>query len=204
MELRQFDRSGITKFTVTDEGVKILSRGLISKYETRIDFEDIIINRIDKLNSPDTFSFGLLMVFGILFFLTLSIKVLNGTINSQWFVPTIFGVIFLFFLIKWLFSTLEYYRIPTIGRGSIDIWARKPNQKSVEKFMTYLKTHCVFILKMKYGYIDPSLPKSPQLSKLMFLKDLDIINEIEFNYLKGKLENAVYNSSSIGFNKSSE
>jgi uncharacterized membrane protein YeaQ/YmgE (transglycosylase-associated protein family) len=199
MKLRQINITGYEKFEVTDSSLKIFSAHYFDRYETEIPFEEIVINRIEKLNRPSSFNFTMTIVFGLVFMLVLGARITSGTIEQGYLLPVILGLIAAYFLIRWMFSTTIYYSIPTTKHGFINIYHNKPSKKSAEQFITFLTGHAKSILRSKYAFVDVNLPKEYELNKLFFLKDLDVITREEFEFLKAKLENAIYRGGTIGF-----
>ena len=96
-------------------------------------------------------------------------------------------------------SRKRVVRIDISYSTALEIFYHKHNKDQVYAFATeVVKASNEYLLK-KYSKIDRQLPIEPQLEKIQFLLQRDIINEQEFTALKDELLGNI--KPGIGFGK---
>jgi len=177
-------------FEITNSSLAVTKRTLLDQYEFEIPFEQIhnkmSIQKISNSN-PIVLSIAAVII-GFLF--------LFGSLYEA---SPIFFLIGLIFGIISIFSRKSTVTIPTY-KDPIELFFKSSNKEEMKQFASeIIKASNSFLLK-KYGKVDKALPIEPQIEKLHFLLDREIINTDEFEQLKNQLLSRD-NLNSIGFSR---
>jgi hypothetical protein len=93
-------------------------------------------------------------------------------------------------LIATLLSRRHLLFIHTFNSGLIEIYDK--NNSETQNFLNLLKSEVESFLKSKLAVIDRDLPTEGQLQNLTWLKERKIIDQNEFEQLKGQLLGAKF------------
>jgi hypothetical protein len=97
---------------------------------------------------------------------------------------------FVVFLIATLLSRRHLLYVHTVNSGLIEIYDK--NNFETLDFLKLLKGEVESFLKSKFAVIDSDLPTESQLQNLTWLKERKIIDQNEFEQLKGQLLGAKF------------
>ena len=177
-------------FEIEQSSLTVNKKTLLHQFEYDIPFEQIQ-NRI----SIQTITNSNLIVVSIAAII-LAILFLFGSLSDA--CPTFFVIGFIFGIIA-IFSRKRTITIQTYDQP-IELFFKTSNKEEVKTFaQQIIKASNLFLFK-KYGNVDKSLPIEPQIEKLHFLLDREIITNEDFERYKDQLLSRE-NSTSIGFGR---
>lgn len=177
-------------FEITRDALKIEQKNLFEEKEFEIPLE-----MIGKTISRETIFNSNLLITGFFFFVV-ALLFLFGIYSE---ISLIFGFFSLLFFVIPFLSLKRVVRIDISYSTALEIFYHKQNKDQVYAFATeVVKASNEYLLK-KYSKIDRQLPIEPQLEKIQFLLQRDIINEQEFTALKDELLGNI--KPGIGFGK---
>lgn len=178
------------KFEITRDALKIEQKNLFEEKEFEIPLE-----MIGKTISRETIFNSNLFMVGF-FFLGVTLLFLFGIYSE---ISLIFGFFSLLFFVIPFLSRKRVVRIDISYSTALEIFYHKQNKDQVYAFATeVVKASNEYLLK-KYSKIDRQLPIEPQLEKIQFLLQRDIINDEAFTALKDELLGNI--KPGIGFGK---
>lgn len=168
--------------------LKIVRNSIFDSSEFEISYENIS----NKVKTETTINNNLL------FLSVFSLIIGLGLIFLEWdystFIkPIIISIIFFFIALK---SKKRIITIQTFEENNIELYFTNNNKNEVKEFANNIIESSNKFLLEKYGIIDKNLPKEPQLDNLYFLRNREVISNIEFEELKNQL----YGVRTVGFN----
>lgn len=178
------------KFEITKDVLKIVQKNLFEEKEFEISLE-----MIGKTISRETIFNSNLFMVGFFFF-GVTLLFLFGIYSE---ISLIFGFFSLLFFVIPFLSRKRVLRIDISYSTALEIFYHKQNKDQVYAFATeVVKASNEYLLK-KYSKIDRQLPIEPQLEKIQFLLQRDIISDEAFTALKDELLGNI--KPGIGFGK---
>ena len=170
------------------DGITFYSGNFLNAKEIFIPFDEIIPDAITRETKTSRLYLWISIIFGLIFILAVLdiFKIPFGILMVLKFFS---GLLFVFFLILTIFSRKKMLYITTLSGYLIDFYDRNPSKEAIDEFLKTLKTKTFAYLKEKYAVIDIDLPVEKQIENLNFLKERNVITEIEYETLKEKLKN---------------
>lgn len=170
------------------DGITFYSGNFLNAKEIFIPFDEIIPDAITRETKTSRLYLWISIIFGLIFILAVLdiFKIPFGILMVLKFFS---GLLFVFFLILTIFSRKKMLYITTLSGYLIDFYDRNPSKEAIDEFLKTLKTKTFAYLKEKYAVIDIDLPVEKQIENLNFLKERNVITEIEYEALKEKLKN---------------
>ena len=170
------------------DGITFSSGNFLNAKEIFIPFDEIIPDAITRETKTSRLYLWISIIFGLIFILAVLdiFKIPFGILMVLKFFS---GLLFVFFLILTIFSRKKMLYITTLSGYLFDFYDRNPSKEAIDEFLETLKTKTFAYLKEKYAVIDIDLPVEKQIENLNFLKERNVITEIEYEALKEKLKN---------------
>jgi len=166
---------------------------LFNSRELEIPYEEIILNKISRSAGPNK------ILLGISLAVCLFIMYMIGAFED--FLYMGIGAVAICII---LFKVTYYYQIkniivPTYSMGYLLIFDEIPNKSTSDDFLNSLKVNGKNYLINKYGRVDKDMPLEPQLFYLTKLRELEVINQEEYETLKNHALDKDLPSTPIGF-----
>jgi len=186
--------------TLVNNSVKIKNNNLTSSEEIVISLEDIDTNKIVYQKKTDNLMLIVTIFFGVFFL----INIFNPENYASEEDDSSGVFIFLFFM-SFISGVITFIKskniilIPTMHNGYLEIFRAKPNKKEVDDFISELSLKINVSLKNKYGKLDLDMPIEPQLMNISWLKEREVISELEFEQMKSELISLRKDQNKIGF-----
>lgn len=187
MKLSQTNFFKTQSIELYESKIHIKTKYLGNKNEFDISYESILSNTYDVKKSNIAF-----FIFSIFFYLLSGAtyywrfvegdKTVEGEASVCWF---IIGTLLLIFAFK---SIENIWRINIANNQFIKIYKKKPNEKEVNDFITGMFKQRNKYLNEMYGKINPHLHYDKQYNNYLWLKNMEVIDEIEFESKIRKLE----------------
>jgi hypothetical protein len=185
--------------TIVNNSVKIKNNNLTSSEKIVIRLEEIDINKIVYQKKTDNLMLIVTIFFGVFFL----INIFNPeNYTSEEDDP--YGVFMFLFFMSFISGLITFVKsknvilIPTMNNGYLEIFRTKPNKKVVDDFISELSQKINLSLKNKYGKLDLDMPVEPQLINISWLKEREVISELEFEQMKSELISLRKDQNKIG------
>ncbi|UAB75609.1 hypothetical protein [Mesoflavibacter sp. SCSIO 43206] len=200
MKLKQRRLFTQKELTLNKNSIKVKVKNLTSSEETTISLEEIDTRKMVYQKKTDTLMLIVTLFFGIFFLINI--------FNPENYKPDQddpYGV-FIFLFLASLFSGLITFLksknvilIPTMNNGYLEVFRSKPSENDVDDFISKLSEKINKSLKDKYGKLDLGMPTEQQLMNISWLKEREVISELEFEQLKTQLTSLRKDQNKIGF-----
>lgn len=200
MKLKQRRLFTQKELTLNKNSIKVKVKNLTSSEETTISLEEIDTRKMVYQKKTDTLMLIVTLFFGIFFLINI--------FNPENYKPDQddpYGV-FIFLFLASLFSGLITFLksknvilIPTMNNGYLEVFRSKPSENDVDDFISKLSEKINLSLKDKYGKLDLDMPTEQQLMNISWLKEREVISELEFEQLKTQLTSLRKDQNKIGF-----
>lgn len=200
MKLKQRRLFTQKELTLNKNSIKVKVKNLTSSEETTISLEEIDTRKMVYQKKTDTLMLIVTLFFGIFFLINI--------FNPENYKPDQddpYGV-FIFLFLASLFSGLITFLksknvilIPTMNNGYLEVFRSKPSENDVDDFISKLSEKINISLKDKYGKLDLGMPTEQQLMNISWLKEREVISELEFEQLKTQLTSLRKDQNKIGF-----
>lgn len=172
-------------FLITENGLEIKQKSLLSSSEYLIDYENIGI-RTYKSNKG---IYGLLFSSTILCMVSILLYLLRndgeGVESSVYFFY--FGLSMILLILFLITYKRNFYLAKYGNVNAIEFLQNAPSKAEVNAFIDILKTTRNTFLLNKYGQINFNLTPEQNHRNLVWLANNEVINNVEFNNLVNKL-----------------
>lgn len=184
-------------FTIRDKELHIITKTFNEEYQYSISFEEIGFGKVYKIEKAKWIVPALFLAFFSVEFGLFITELINGVDLKKilfWLFASIF---FLLAAIGSYIDTNKKILFLTGGSQTVEILLDKPNQETVEDFVTNLHNSIKNFYKNKYAYIDDEVSSEVLLQRFRWLREIEVIDFLEYQQLKKQLnENG---NGSIGF-----
>lgn len=169
------------------DGITFYSGNFLNAKEIFIPFDEIIPDAITRETKTSRLYLWVSIIFGLIFILAV-LDIFQIPFGIFIVLEFFSGLLFVFFLALTILSRKHMLYITTLSGYLIDFYDRNPSKEAMEEFLKTLKTKTFAYLKEKYAIIDIDLPVEKQIENLNFLKERNVITEIEYKALKENLK----------------
>ncbi|GAB4156543.1 MAG: hypothetical protein Tsb0033_07300 [Winogradskyella sp.] len=166
--------------------------------EFEIPLEEIDVQKIVKQTTTGILPILIFLLFAFLFIFFSLMKIFGDSEVETDVLIFIFLVASSMFFMAYM-NRKKLILIPTLNNGVIEMFNGRPNVEMTDRFIKELKEKTLNLLKTKYGAIDKDLPIEPQLNNIVWLRDRDILTQVEFESLKQQLLSFNKAQGNIGF-----
>ena len=200
MKLKQRRLFTQKELTLNKNSIKVKVKNLTSSEETTISLEEIDTRKMVYQKKTDTLMLVVTLFFGIFFLINI--------FNPENYKPDQddpYGVFIFLFLVSLFSGLITFLKsknvilIPTINNGYLEVFRSKPSENDVDDFISKLSEKINLSLKDKYGKLDLDMPTEQQLMNISWLKEREVISELEFEQLKTQLTSLRKDQNKIGF-----
>lgn len=174
-------------FELTDRKVVIVEKSVFDDKEWEARYNELGLDLV-KIKSRE--GIGNAVLFGGLLIVTafMTFKAFtDGTDHKLAF-------LFLFFCFMWgtvfWWSIQKYFAAHFVLRGgqkTLTFFINSPNEKTVKEFIDQIRERTKGRLKEELTHFDPDLSFEDQLSNLKYLKNIDVIEQDEFEKIREQL-----------------
>jgi len=171
-----------------NDGITFYSGNFLNAKEVFIPFDEILPEAITRETKTSRLFLWSTIALALFFSLTY-LEIFRIPFGIYMVLVFFSGLLFVFFLLLTILSRKYMLYVTTLSGYLIDFYDKNPNEEAMENFLSTLKTRTYTFLKKKYAVIDIDLPVEKQMENLNFLKERNVITEIEYEALKEKLKN---------------
>jgi hypothetical protein len=172
-------------FLITENGLEVKQRGLLSSSEYLIAYENIGI-RTYKNNRG---IYGLLFSSTILCMVSILLYLLrndgDGVESSVYFFY--FGLSMILLILFLITYKRNFYLVKHDNVDAIEFLQNKPSKAEVDTFIDTLKATRNTFLFHKYGQINFGFSREENYRNLVWLANNEVINNVEFNNMVNML-----------------
>lgn len=187
MKLSQTNFFKTQSIELYDSKIHIKTKYLGNKNEFDISYENILSGTYDEKKSNIV-----LFIFSVFFYLlsaaTYYWRFIEGDKTVEGEASIIWLIIGTLLLIVALKSIENIWRVNITNNQFIKIYKKKPNEKEVNDFITEMFKKRNKYLNEMYGKINGNLNYDKQYNNYLWLKNMEVIDEIEFESKIRKLE----------------
>jgi hypothetical protein len=166
-------------FLITENGLEVKQKGLLSSSEYLIAYENVGI-RTYKSNKG---IYGLLFSSTILCMVSILLYLLRndgeGVESSVYFFY--FGLSMILLILFLITYKRNFYLVKHGNVDAIEFLQNKPSKKEVNTFIDILKATRNTCLLNKYGQINFGFTREENYRNLVWLANNEVINNVEFN-----------------------
>ena len=200
MKLKQRKLFTQKELTLNKNSIKVKVKNLTSSEETTISLEEIDTRKMVYQKKTDTLMLIVTLFFGIFFLINI--------FNPENYKPdqdNPYGLSIFLFLASLFSGLITFLKsknvilIPTMNNGYLEVFRSKPSENDVDDFISKLSEKINLSLKDKYGKLDLDMPTEQQLMNISWLKEREVISELEFEQLKTQLTSLRKDQNKIGF-----
>lgn len=175
-------------FALTERKVVIVEKSLFDDKEWEARYNELGLDLV-KIKSRE--GIGNAVLFGGLLIVTTIMTFqafTDGTTDYK------LAFLFLFFCFMWgtvfWWSIQKYFAAHFVLRGgqkTLTFFINSPNEKTVKEFIDKIRERTKGRLKEELTHFDPDLGFDEQLSNLKYLKNIDVIEQEEFEKIREQL-----------------
>lgn len=189
MKLEQKGKFKTTTYNLSKSGLYISEKTINNYSENTIPYENIG----QRIHSHRGYNSDFLLVSGICVGATFLILLMYYFDTKHEIDVELSLISFIFslgFFVAYRFSkkSLKEIELIDIKPCSLFVHADKPDEESVNKFISEMLKNSKEYMRNKYAYIDQDLSEESNITRLRYLLDHDIISQIEFDELKSQLK----------------
>ena len=174
-------------FELTDRKVVIVEKSVFDDKEWEARYNELGLDLV-KIKSRE--GIGNAVLFGGLLIVTAFMTFKAFTDGTDYKL----AFLFLFFCFMWgtvfWWSIQKYFAAHFVLRGgqkTLTFFINSPNEKTVKEFIDQIRERTKGRLKEELTHFDPDLSFEDQLSNLKYLKNIDVIEQDEFEKIREQL-----------------
>lgn len=187
MKLKQKYYLSKKSFELTDRKVLIKENSAFDDQEWEARYNELGLDLV-KIKSRE--GIGNAVLFGGLLIVTSFMTFKAFTDGTDYKL----AFLFLFFCFMWgtffWWSIQKYFAAHFVLRGgqkALTFFINSPNEETVMKFINQIRERTKSRLKEELTHFDPDLSYEDQLSNLKYLKNIDVIDQTEFERIREDL-----------------
>ena len=187
-ELRQKYFLSAKSFELHDTKIRIQEKSLFKEIDWEVKYSEL---GLDLVRYRDKEGVGNVMLFGGMFFLSAILSATACFDGSSVKVAFLLAFVSIFFamLLLWTFQT--YFTSSFVLRGgskTIEFFIDSPSEGIVKEFIETIKDRIKQKAKDSMAVFDPDLTFEDQLANLKYLKNIEILTEMELERIKKHLK----------------
>jgi hypothetical protein len=176
-------------FELSDRKILIVEKSVFDDTEWEARYNEIGLDLV-KIKSRE--GIGNAVLFGGLFIVT-SLMTFKAFTDG-----TDYKLAFLFFFFCFLWGTIFWWSIQKYfaahfvlrgGQKTLTFFINSPDEKTVKNFIDQIRERTKERLKEELAHFDPDLTFEDQLGNLKYLKNIDVIDQNEFEIIREELRN---------------
>ena len=186
-------------FKLTRDGITVIEKSVLGSRQYHVNFENIPPKPQHLTSSPRKL-LGAAIVFTVLALVCIPVAVFSAKNSGVDSVPILFwGGIAAVFWIAFFLNRVSLLLYVQANHGVI-FYADIPSTEAVSQFVRRMFNARNTFLRSKYGEFLPGEPQADKLARLNFLRNQEVFDEAEYNFLRRQLtEGSPQNKGPVGF-----